>query len=170
MKKLVVAMVAAFALMLAAPAGAQAQDRPGGFGIGLGHGTAVSGISGKIHTGDIALQGVIGNWWGGWGSRWHRHHRHRSGLGVSIDILASMPTIHDADVVQIAWNVGGGGAIGTGPNWFRMRAQFVAGLEFIFPDVPLDLVLEWRPSVQLAPADFWLNFSGGGAHIRFYIE
>lgn len=167
MKKLVVAIVAAFALMMAAPAGAQAQDRPGGFGIGLGQGTGVGGLSGKVHTGDVALQGVVGNWWHGWG-RWGRHYRR--GIGLSVDLLFNMPTFHDADVVQLAWNLGGGGAVGLAGDRAFIRGQFVAGLEFIFPDVPLDLVLEWRPSVQLVPANFWFNFGGAGAHIRFYIE
>lgn len=176
MKKFVVAIVAVFALMMTAPASAQAQQsRPGGFGIGLGHSTGVAGISGKVHSGDIAIQGVVGNWWGGWGARWgdrydRYYYRNRRGLGVSLDLLFNMPVIHDADVVQIAWNLGGGAAVGVSPHYMHMRGQFVAGLEFIFPDVPLDLVLEWRPSVQIVPADFWLNFAGGGAHIRVYLD
>lgn len=172
MKKLVMVLVAAFAMVVAAPAAAQAQDsRPGGFGLGLGQATGVSGISGKIHTGDIALQGVVGNWWGGWGRRYHYDGpRRRNGLGLSFDILANMETFHDADVVQLAWNLGGGAAVGVHPDWDpRVRGQFVAGLEFIFPEVPLDLVIEYRPHLQLTPG-WGFHLFGAGAHIRFYID
>lgn len=172
MKKMMVAMISALALMCMTPAMAQA-DRPGGFGIGLGAGTAVSGLSGKVHTGDIAFQGVVGCW---------GYYCH--GLGLSMDVLFNMPTIHDAGVVRFAWNLGGGGAIGVGERgWTRryygtryahrttfiLHAQFVAGLELIFPDVPLDLVFELRPAIRLIPPARPYFFSGG-AHVRFYIN
>ncbi len=170
MKKLVVAIAAVFALAVAVPTSAAAQEgRPGGFGIGLGQGTAVSGISGKIHAGETAFQGVLGCY--GWACR---------GVGLSADVLFSMPLLHDEGVVGIGWNLGGGAAIGVGPDrWgtrrynrrsnFAARAQFVAGIEFLFPDVPLDLVLEWRPSVRVVPS-FGLGFLNGGAHIRYWLD
>lgn len=172
MKKLVLAVVACFALLVAAPGTATAQEsRPGSFGIGLGQGTGVAGISGKLHSGDISFQGVLGNWWGGWA---HGRHRHRAGIGFSFDVLFNMPVFHDADIVHLAWNLGGGAAIGMHPRWTyqsRIHAQFVAGLEFLFPDVPLDIVLEWRPNIRLVPSHwFGFGFTSAGAHIRFYFD
>lgn len=179
MKNLMMIVVAAFILMLAAPAMAQevGDGRPGGFGIGLGQGTLVSGISLKQHQGPTALQGVVGCMSYGYagGDCW--------GIGVSGDFLINMPVLADADVVRVAWNLGGGGAVGVGwgRHWHpqerryyssgtaHLAGQFVAGLEFIFPDLPLDLVLEWRPTLRILPFT-GLNFFGGGAHIRFYLN
>ena len=172
MKDALMVALAAAALMMAAPGVSHAQDaRPDGFGLGLGQGTGVSGISGKVHTGDTAFQGVIGNWWGGWGVHTRRgYRRYRTGgLGFSGDILFNMPSIHDAGAVTIAWNLGGGAAVGVHPDWMALRGQFVAGLEFLFPEVPLDVVLELRPSVRFVPFDLFPRFSAGG-HIRFYIQ
>ena len=172
MKRMIMVMFSALALMVISPAMAHA-DRPGGFGIGLGTGTAVSGISGKVHSGDLAFQGVVGCW----GYNCY-------GFGLSADILFNMPTIHDAGVVKFAWNLGGGAAMGVGERgWARryydrrydyrtnfvLHAQFVAGLELIFPDVPLDIVFELRPAIRIVPPARPYLFSGG-AHIRFYIQ
>lgn len=170
MKRIVMVMVSALVLMVMSPAMAHA-DRPDGFGIGLGTGTAVSGISAKLNTGDVGIQGVLGCW--GYNC---------NGAGLSGDVLFGMPTIHDAGVVRIAWNLGGGAAVGVGERgWYNrysnnrsrsnfvMHAQFVAGLELIFPDVPLDIVFELRPAIRLIPPAQPYLFSGG-AHIRYYIE
>lgn len=177
MKKLVIAAAAAVALTFAIPTTADAQQgRPGGFGLGLGWGTHVTGISGKLHTGGTALQGVLGTWGPYFNNR---------GIGLSADFLVNMPQLHDAGVVQLAWNLGGGGALGIGPsNWytgrwhrnrFTPRADFVlqvqgtAGFEFIFPEVPLDVVVEWKPAIQLAPTPLFL-FPEFGFHVRYYIQ
>lgn len=171
MKKLVAALAVIFALMMAAPAAAEAGDRPDGFGLGLGTADSVQGVSGKVHTGDTAIQGVLGRWWGGWGTHWGRTWTRRNdGLGLSVDVLVHMDTIHEADAINIGWNIGGGGAIGLHPDWDpRLQGQFVAGLEFFFPDVPLDVAFEWRPGLLLSPG-WGFSFGGAGAHVRFYLD
>lgn len=169
MKKLVV-IAAAFAMMVATPATASAQQdaRPDGVGVGLGQGTGVSGISGKVHTGDTALQGVLGSW-----------RRRPGALGISGDFLFNMDPLTDPDVVQLAWNIGFGGSVGFSPrpyrHTFEAHIQGVLGLEFIFPDIPLDLVLELRPAVRLVPLRDAFVWAGGevpwgGIHIRYYFE
>ncbi len=159
-------------LMLATPAAAQegSVNRPDGFGIGLGQGTYVSGISLKSHLGATALQGVVGYGY--------------YGFGFSGDYLWNMPTLVRADPLDLAWNIGVGGSLifgdgrwGRRGGWYypghdrrgyvAAHVAFVAGLEFILPDIPLDFVIEARPNLILFPR-VWLHFTGG-AHVRIYL-
>lgn len=176
MKHVVVVMVAGLALLLASPAAAQASgDRLGGWGVGLGYGTAVTGISLKSQLGDDqAFQGVIGCWGYYRGSCY--------GVGASVDLLFNMPVITDEDSVVLAWNIGGGGSLGIRDDgWDRhphrewrghntwLAGQFVAGLEFLFPSAPIDLVLEWRPTLFIVPG-MRLNIENFGFHVRYYFQ
>ncbi len=152
------------ALSLAAVEAAHAGDpiRSGGnFGLGLGGGLAVSGLSGKYWLAEAhALQGVVGAWGLG--------RAGGSSLGVGLDYLIEMPTITDTEPVEIGWNLGVGGTLGVGGNGLAWAgASGVAGLEFNFHPVPIDLVLEYRPGVVVVPAfgAYLVNFSG---HIRYY--
>ncbi|RAL22301.1 hypothetical protein DL240_10640 [Lujinxingia litoralis] len=159
MKKfsLISALILALVL-LASPAMAQEGGGrvPGKFGIGIGDGSVASGISLKAFTGATAVQGVIGCW--GYNC---------DGLGVSVDLLFNQAPLVQAGPLVLAWNVGFGGSAAAWRNRHTyVAAQGVLGLEFIFPDVPLDLVLELRPEISIVPGvDFDLD---GGAHVRFY--
>lgn len=161
MKKfsLISALMLAMVLM-ATPAMAQEGGGriPGGFGIGLGDGTFAQGLSLKAFQGPTAIQGVIGCW--GYNC---------NGLGASVDLLFNQSALVDASPLVLAWNVGFGGSVGTwGNRSTYVAAQGVLGLEFIFPDVPLDLVLELRPHFRVLPnARFGID---GGAHVRFYLN
>lgn len=172
MKKLWAVVVVTSVLLVALPSSAQAgEGRPAGWGVGIGWGTGVSGLSLKNQSGDTALQGVIGcGWRWGWGRR-GRHRRHCRGIGVSGDLLFNQSVLTDEGTVRLAWNVGPGAALGVIPDideiW--LAGQFVAGLEFIFPEVPLDVVLEWRPSLFVIPdAGFWVGQLG--FHVRYYFQ
>lgn len=133
----------------------------GNFGLGLGGGLAVSGLSGKYWLADAhALQGIVGAWGLG--------RAGGSSLGVGLDYLIEMPTITDTEPVEIGWNLGLGGTVGVGGGGLGwVGASGVAGLEFNFHPVPIDLVLEYRPGVVVVPAfgAALVNFSG---HIRYY--
>lgn len=170
MKKWWSIVVAAVLVLMASSASAQAgaEGRPAGWGIGLGSGTGVGGISLKSQ-GDPALQGVVG-------CGWHWRGRGRGGcrgLAASGDLLIPMPVITDEGTVRLAWNLGGGAAVGLGSRYYgdgiTIAGQFVAGLEFIFPEIPLDVVLEWRPSLFLVP-DGWLDEGHVGFHVRYYFQ
>ncbi len=176
MKKLSVALVVGLFVALAVPATAAAQAGEGrldGFGVGLGYGTGITGVSLKTQLGDArAFQAVIGCWGG--------YRNECYGIGGSADLLFNMPIITDEGSVALAWNVGGGGSIGfRDDGWARhphrdrrghsmwLAGQFVAGLEFLFPSVPLDLVIEWRPHLYIVPS-IWLHFENFGFHVRYY--
>ncbi len=149
-----------FLLMLApltASAGTPIQSG-GNFGLGLGGGTHVSGLSGKYFFGnDLAGQAVVG-WWGA--------GRDGGGLGVSGDLLFEMKPLVSTDPVDIAWNIGPGVNVGVGDaTWLGVNG--VLGLEFNFKPVPIDLVLEYRPGLQVIQ-DLNPDLIGFGAHIRVY--
>lgn len=132
------------------------------FGIGLGGGTGVSGLSLKI-PGDVAIQATLGI--------------DPYGLGIGIDGLLEQAEIASAPgVVGIAWNIGLGGTVllwdGPGKNDgnIGLGVSGIAGLEFNFdvlPALPFDIVLEYRPSLFVIPnVDLDLiRFTG---HIRVY--
>ncbi len=139
---------------LSASAPVQAASPAGPFGIGVGGGLGVSGLSGKYYMGSTALQGMVGTYAG-------------DGLGVGVDYLLEMPNLTSSEPVDIAWNIGAGGSVGTISDTSFVAVSGVAGLEFNFNPVPIDLVLEYRPGVALVPgfAMDLVNFSG---HLRFY--
>ena len=177
MKKFFVLIATGLVLMLSAPATAHAgEGRLDGWGVGLGFGTGITGVSLKTLTGDAqALQLVIGCWGG--------YQNECYGVGGSIDMLFKMPLITDEGAVRLAWNVGGGASMGVRSSTWRrhphrdwrgrnmwLAGQFVAGLEFLFPRVPLDVVLEWRPSIYVIPTFMHLDFENAGFHVRYYFQ
>ena len=151
-------LLTTFAALLL-PAVAQAAP-PGDFGIGVGGGLGVSGLSMKAPFGPVAVQGVIGTY--GWNGYYDDDR-----LGVSVDLLWSQPEFASGGPVNLAWNIGFGGAVGVGRNDPLVGISGVAGLEFIVQPAPIDIVLEYRPGIILSPGtDVELvNFSG---HIRYY--
>lgn len=161
-------MLRSFVLLcaLALPTAASAASPSGGnFGLGLGGGLGVSGLSGKYYLGDsAAIQGVVG-WWGA-GQTY-------GGLGVGADYLFERPEFAGGDPVTLGWNFGfgasavawDGGGVGDGALW--LGASGVLGLEFLFQPVPIDLVLEYRPGVSLIPG-FGVDLINGSGHIRWY--
>lgn len=178
MKKFWVVACVGFVLLMASPAMAQSSEaRLDGWGVGLGIGTGITGVSLKNQTsGDKAFQAVIGCWGG--------YRNNCYGLGGSLDLLVNMPVLTQEDSVSLAWNLGGGGAVGVrgGSDWGRhprgsgyrgndlwLAGQFVAGLEVLFPSVPLDVVVEWRPSLWIVPG-FHFQIENAGFHVRYYFQ
>lgn len=141
------------------PSVAQAAP-PGDFGIGVGGGLGVSGLSMKAPFGPVAVQGVIGTY--GWNGYYDDDR-----LGVSLDLLWEQPDFAGGGPVNIAWNIGFGGGVGVGSGNPLIGISGVAGLEFIVQPAPIDIVLEYRPTLIVEPGtDLELvNFSG---HIRYY--
>jgi len=154
------AVLAILALAVSSPAFAGASHRTGGStGVGLGGGTTGGGISVKHFLSDkTAVQGVAGIAdLGG------------EGLQLSADYLLEQPVFGSADVVDVAWNVGAGAGIGLSSSGddLGLGVSGVAGLEFAFVPVPLDLVLEYRPTLALVPGVGLelIDFTG---HLRWF--
>lgn len=139
---------------------AAAPHRAGGYtGIGLGGGTSTSGISAKHFLNDRnAVQGVVGAW-GGWSGT----------LGLSGDYLYEMPPLATGEALTVAWNVGPGVGLGLIPqtDQVALAGNAVVGLELAVVPFPMDVVLEYRPTVQVIPNVAFdpIAFTG---HIRFF--
>ena len=139
--------------------------RTGGkFGIGIGGGTGVSGVSMKYWLDSSqALQGVVGIWGLG------RGHG-GSVLGLNGDYLWEGPSLFKNGVIDIGWNLGLGPFLGVGlgeADAFWLGVNGVLGIEFNFVPVPIDITLEYRPGLSIFPdvdADL-INFGG---HIRYF--
>lgn len=133
----------------------------GNFGLGLGSGTHANGLSGKYFLGtDLAFQGVVGFW--------NRGGRDRGGgLGLSADLLWEQRPLVQVDVLDVAWNVGAGVNTRSVDRGLGLGVQGVAGLEFNFVPVPIDIVLEYRPNIDIVPGTD-LELVDFGAHIRIY--
>jgi len=173
----VTSLIAAFVLLGTLLAvdmdAAHAEDirTPGRFGLGIGSGTIANGLSAKYFINKShALQFHLGAYGGaGFKNRW----RTIDGFAVGADYLFEMPAITRVDgAFELGWNLGAGVGVGFRDrgdefNGAAIAAAFVAGLEFNFIPVPIDLVLEWRPSVLLVPK-VGLGILDFTAQLRFY--
>lgn len=136
---------------------------PGHLGIGLGVSTRTSGVSLK-YTADPAfsIQGVVGIDSGAYNER-------GGTLALAASALFEMPAIYENDDFELGWALGAGPYIAVGDN-FWLGAHGVAALEFNIRAIPLEITLEYRPSIELigpdqvgiAPIDF-------GGHIRWWL-
>jgi len=138
-----------------------------GFGIGIGSGTIANGLSMKLMTGPGAFQGVVGFWGGGGvGDRFS----HANGVAGSLDYLLEMPTIASNAYFNVAWSFGVGAGVGVPTTNSSLGAAVsgVAGLEFNFMVVPIDFVVELRPSIAVAP-DVGLHLVDFTASLRLWL-
>ena len=137
-------------------------DKPGTFGIGIGGGTVSSGLSVKYYMGgSFAVQGNVGFLGAG------RDRFGGNGVAVSLDGLLEQNALFKNGFVSIDWNLGLGAGVGVGGDVLVLAAAGVIGLEFNFIPVPIDFVVEYRPTLQildninLKPIDF-------SGHLRYY--
>jgi hypothetical protein len=160
-----VSLLVCAASLFAAPAWADTPIRQAGnFGLGLGGGTGVAGISAKYFVADHhAFQGVVGGTTLGWGK-----YGGGGSFAVGLDYLVEMPAIAEAPEVELGWNLGAGGTIGfSSTTWIFVSGAI--GLEANFMEVPIDLVIAWRPGVAIdSDGDGFLNLASARGHIRYY--
>mgnify|MGYP000571700278 FL=1 len=155
------ALTALAASLLWAPSAlAGAKHRTAGStGIGLGGGTTGGGISAKHFLSEgTAVQGVVG-----------LAGFEGDGLQLNADYLMEQPVIASAEPFDVAWNFGVGAGVALFPehNLLGLGVSGIAGVEFAFVPIPLDLVLEYRPTLGVLPGvglDL-VNFSG---HLRWF--
>ena len=137
-----------------------------GFGVGLGSGTIANGVSVKIMAGPGAFQGVAG-FWGGGGAK--DRFVHVDGIAGSLDYLFEMPTLASSQYFTVDWAFGFGGGVGvpTFDGRVGAAASGIAGIEFNFTAVPLDLTIEYRPTIAIIP-DPHLHLVDFTAHLRLW--
>lgn len=145
-------------IFVAAPAMAQHGNAPGNFGIGIGAGTITRlGLSAKHFLGSgSAIQANLGC--GGWSC---------SGIGLSADYLFEMPALAQGEALALAWNAGLGPGVGLHSDVFALAGAGIVGLELDFKVIPIDLVVEWRPTLLIVPDVHFkpVEFSG---HVRVW--
>ena len=145
----------------------------GHVGLGLQGGSRmVSGFSVKYFLDDdLALEGTLGSFYYG-------------GFGLSGAVLFELPTLAEDEDFDIAWNTGPAVMFGTyhyggfdnyGYNVIALTA--VLGLEMDLNEIPLDIVLEWRPGLYISNttegvyddegAKVW--FDSIGLAVRYYL-
>jgi hypothetical protein len=160
-------IIAGVVAIAPAAAHAQAARRAQGFGLGLGAGTIANGLSMKYYMGGAALQGVVGVFGGGdVGDRF----RHFNGIAGSLDYLFEMPSLARSQYFTVDWSFGLGAGFGVqafSSGSPALAGSGIAGIEFNFTTFPLDLVIEYRPSLGILP-DPGLNLVNFTAHIRIY--
>lgn len=159
-----VAFGAAFAIILfALPARA---DKPGTIGIGLGSATSASGLSGKYYTAPtMAFQAVVGSF----GAAGLGRYGEYGGFGVSVDGLVENSALTKNEFFSLDWNFGLGTGVGFLSDSLSLAVAGVLGLEFNFVPVPVDLVLEYRPTLSVVPDPAFqpVGFTG---HLRYYFQ
>lgn len=144
----------------------------GNVGIGLGTGTFASGLSLKYFPDSaIAFQGNIGFWrdrWWGKKNDW-RYYGGGDSLAISADVLFEQPVFAGNGDIDLAWNFGLGGGLGLSDynDTIGFAAAGVLGLEVLINVIPIDLVLEFRPTVLIVP-DVHFDLVDFTGHIRYY--
>ena len=85
------------------------------------------------------------------------------------DYLYEMPVLLDTQLGDLAWNVGPGLGLGVyaPTNSVALTATGVVGLELAFGPIPLDLVVEYRPTLVFVPEVYFdpIDFTG---HLRVF--
>lgn len=164
MRKLIPSLLATFVVLaVATPARAERPIHSSGrFGIGLGGGTISNGLSAKYYmTAGTAIQANLGSYGNG-GDR-----ADFGGFAASADFLLERGPLTTTGYFSLDWSFGLGAGVGVRDSNTGIAAAGVLGLELNFTVIPIDLVLEYRPTLGISPdVDFEpVDFSG---HLRFY--
>jgi hypothetical protein len=150
------------AVLFAMPASASSPMAAGALGLGLGSGTWASPLSARYNlTKTTAVQANVGSY-GAYGTT------STLGLALSADYIAMRNVAKRTSVVTIGWNLGVGAGLGAFSNVTHVRIAGVAGLEFNFNNLPVDIVLEFRPNAAILPiVDLHIVLLTG--HVRYYL-
>lgn len=150
---------------------------PGNLGLGIGAGTLATGLSLKYMQGDTALQGNIG-------INARNRNRYDDWLSLGFDYLFEQPSLTGGGDIELAWNIGPGASLAVTDdiNYWILGVSGVIGLEFLFNSIPLDFVLEYRPSIYIFDDSYYyydwgyrrgdsnirVDIVNFGGHLRFY--
>lgn len=154
-RNLILAAACAVALGAVQPAAAVDDQMPlakaGRTGGGFGSTDQISGVSGKLYlTERTALQATLGFWGWGWNRGYYGAYGYY-GIGASVDfLLEQKPIVANNEVFGLNWYYGAGPVLGFGGSAGLLGgASGVLGLGFQLAQYPLDVVVEWRPTVML---------------------
>ncbi len=149
----------------------------GNFGIGVGGGNRVLGLSMKyFQSQSNAFQFVVGfrdgdRWCDDdyWDGRRRCRDRYWGGdyIGLNADYLFELGEFVQTDVINIGPSVGAGVGLGIWDDGVDLSINGVGGLEFMLNPVPIDFVVEWRPTIHVVPG-VDLNLVEFTGHVRYY--
>lgn len=157
MKKLLtiicLTVVATFALNLKSNAQSYQNAIGGRFG-------AANGVTFKTTLGGNKMVDLIANF--------------RSNSSYSYFRVTGLYEIYNPiqDVAGLNWYYGGGGTVGSVKNKYTRDSDLylgvdgVLGLDYKFKDAPINLSLDWKPTIGLVP-DTDFDASGVGLSLRF---
>lgn len=136
--------------------------QPGHLGLGIGGGTRTTGVSLKYTPNErFSLQAVAGADSGATNDR-------GGTLALAGTFLFEMPALFDDPDLEIAWCWGPGPYVAVGED-FWLGGHFVLGLEFNIRAIPLEVQLEYRPSLEIiGPDDVALVPVDFGGHVRWW--
>jgi hypothetical protein len=126
-------------------------------GLGLGGGTFSSGVTVKHYLREgLAVQGVAGFGYG-------------ATLGA--DVVKEFAPLVDVPEGQLVWGLGGGAAIVSYGHAGLLGIAGVAELAWHFEDVPVEIVLDWRPVFVSGDASIsGIGGIGGAGAVRYYFR
>lgn len=132
----------------------------GKLGIGLGGSNLVSGLTAKYYLDSrVAAQLSLGAWAG-------------YGALVGLDGIYEMPQLFKQDALSINWHVGVGAAVGnyrdSSYNGVNVGASGIVGLGFQLTAIPIEVVLDIRPTFFYGTYWNYPFYAGGGGAIRFF--
>jgi len=158
MKKLFFTLLTGLGIFALSAGNAQAQDYKNAIGGRFGN---ANGVTFKTALNQGKMLELIGNF--------------RSNSGVSWVNLTGLYEVYNPikGAEGLNWFYGGGATIGStkvkGFNGdFYLAANGVLGLDYKFAGAPINLSLDWVPTLQLTPAtDFWSGDLGLGVRFTF---
>ena len=129
-------------------------------GVGVGGGTATSGITGKMYLGPTtAIQGFVG-----------LHGSNGTSLGV--DYILEMPDLAAGSAGRVLWGAGAGAGVllySVGNNSATViGVSGIVQLGWHFNAFPLEIIADWRPTFWIGDFFGGLNLGGGGGAIRWF--
>jgi len=157
MKKVFTILCLAFIATLAIHSSSKAQGYDNAIGGRFG---AANGVTFKTTLGENKMLDLIANF---------RSNNNYNYFRVTGLYEVYLPI---TDAPGLNWYYGGGASIGSvkykpyDSSDLYLSADGVLGLDYKFADAPINLSLDWKPAIQLAP-DTDFDASGVGLSLRF---
>ncbi len=133
-------------------------------GIGVSAGTLSGGLSAKIYRDNgMAIQGTLGSYTAYWANS----------LLLTTDIITEVTTLFQEEAGRLLVTAGAGGSAlmvsFAGTSGLALGVNGVAGLAWHFSDIPLEMTLEWRPTIVLGDQFFsGIYINGNALAIRYF--